>query len=720
MIPGIKNRTFTFHDLVMYLAIAYVHIRLMILLVCLSMLVGMAYFIFSKPVYVARSLVHADALALPVDSDQTFHDSSLGYIATQLGSNSLLERTARQFGIKDNYREITRKYIKKIAVRPTSQTSIEIEVAGYSLSLSRSWAELLVQEFTKARDEERIAYNEMLVKSYKNELSEIGAKIENSFGQKFDFMTKQGMTQALIELDRIKQLPQQMVLLKQRIETMSTVKKKLEDPTLTTVARLSLFARMEKDMEEELRISVGQIVPGDADKEKAQSVVIVPALTNPDTQDESWEKLEMDQRRVQNEIDAASTIYMPGHQKMIALNKDLAEVEKKLELEYQVADAKFELQYQELLNKKADLDAKMPSYQEITKKYEKIKQDFQLQESGQLAWDELYANASKRISAAEFGGEKERVNLQYLGIILSKDEPVSPRFLAVFFASLVFGLVVALGVVFLIEFLDHTISNIEEVEATFQIRGLGIIPQFEGIETQHPILMDSQDGEDKNLLENFRVIRTNILSMGAMSKPPQVIMVTSSVPKEGKTVVSSNLAVSFAQMGAKTLLMDTDMRRGRLHRLFGLRKGPGLSNLLLEKSTIEEALRPSGKENLTVLSSGQHLESGSEHFGSPRFAEIMKDLRSRFDRILVDTPPVLGLSETSILQPHMDGVIFVVWGGRTPIRSMKTAVEALQSNGANFYGFILNRLDLSATTNYYQYYYYSNDYYHNYHALENA
>ena len=100
----------------------------------------------------------------------------------------------------------------------------------------------------------------------------------------------------------------------------------------------------------------------------------------------------------------------------------------------------------------------------------------------------------------------------------------------------------------------------------------------------------------------------------------------------------------------------------------------------------------------------------------------MDTLREKYDRVVVDTPPVLGLSETSVVQKLMDGVLFVIWSGRTPIRNMKAAVEMLQSNGANFYGFILNRLDLSATQNYYQYYYYSHDYYYHYspRALENA
>ena len=278
----------------------------------------------------------------------------------------------------------------------------------------------------------------------------------------------------------------------------------------------------------------------------------------------------------------------------------------------------------------------------------------------------------------------------------------------------------AIGVPFLIEYLDHTLSNMEEVEATFQLRGLGIIPKL-GTTDEQTALLDRHTAKETNLLENFRVIRTNLLSMGAVTKAPQVVIVTSAMPKEGKTFVSSNLALSFAQTGAKTLLMDTDLRRGRLHRLFGYRKQPGLSGVLMDQVPLDEAIRPTSSENLFMLSAGQHLETGTELLGSQKFIDILAELRKRFDRIVMDTPPVLGLSETSILQNHVDGVLFVIWSGQTPIKSVKAAIEILQSNGANFYGFVLNRLDLSATANYYQYYYYSHDYYYQYtpRALEN-
>ena len=307
-----------------------------------------------------------------------------------------------------------------------------------------------------------------------------------------------------------------------------------------------------------------------------------------------------------------------------------------------------------------------------------------------------------------------------MGIVDLKTDPVSPSKLNLLVFSLAAGLVLAFAVPFLIEYLDFTLSNMEEVETTFQMRGLGIVPQLTNSGGNPMLLGVGDENGDRNLVENFRVVRTNLIAMGTLSKAPHVTMITSAMPKEGKTVISSNLAISFNQMGEKTLLIDTDLRRGRLHRLFGLRKSPGLSDVLMGKVSLEDGLRPAGKDGLTILSAGEHLESGTELLSSAKFADLMVELRGRYERIIMDTPPVLGLSETSILQNYVDGVLFVIWSGRTPIRNMKTAIDILQSNGANFYGFILNRLDLTATANYYQYYYYSSDYYHSYHALENA
>jgi capsular exopolysaccharide synthesis family protein len=190
------------------------------------------------------------------------------------------------------------------------------------------------------------------------------------------------------------------------------------------------------------------------------------------------------------------------------------------------------------------------------------------------------------------------------------------------------------------------------------------------------------------------------------------------MPQEGKTVVAANLAMSFATKGEKTLLVDGDLRRGRLHRLFGCQNKPGLSDVLSKYNSLADACRPSGNENLTIMTCGKHLNWASELLDTPSFINLMQDLRSQYQRIIIDTPPVLGLSETSIMQRMADSVLLVIWSSHTQMPNIKDAIVALQTNGAKFAGFVLNRLDFSAFANRYKYFYYSPRYYTNYKAIE--
>jgi capsular exopolysaccharide synthesis family protein len=174
-------------------------------------------------------------------------------------------------------------------------------------------------------------------------------------------------------------------------------------------------------------------------------------------------------------------------------------------------------------------------------------------------------------------------------------------------------------------------------------------------------------------------------------------------------------------MGEKTLLIDADLRRGWLHRVFNQRSAPGLSNILVQNLDWREVIRTTDRENLMLITCGKHLDGATELIGSPAFERLLQEFRQEFKRIIIDTPPILGLSETAMLQRLVDGVVLVVWCGRTPARYVKTAVEILQANHANFFGFVLNRLDLSVSSNYYNYYnyyYYSYHYYKSYKTLE--
>lgn len=724
MIPGLHKRVFNFHDIVLYIALVRKHLRLMVLLICMCMLAGLAVYLYSRPVYTSRSLVQVDELALPEDSDTVYHDSSLANVIAQLQSPQIIERTAHRLGVDAGFREIEAKYLKQLRIGPSPEGSgLEVVVFAYNQAWTVRWTELMVEEFTKARQEYRQKYRDDVTKSWGDVVGEAGKNMDQNIDSRFNTLDQSKLLNAQIDMNRLSNVPIQLAQAKQRIDAIDQVMRKLDDPALDTVAKLSLI----DSVTAAAPLRVGQVivqtgsVSGDQQGVGAGNsteAVVEPDAVAPST----WAVLDTEQRHIKQEIAQASATLKPGNRKMIALFSQLQAVNKNLDFEYESARNRLTLERQSLADQEVELNRKMPEYMEMNHKYAKLQQDNQLREAGDLAWQNIYTGAEKYIKELDYTADKERVNLHYGRLLEARADPVSPNRGRLAALSLAAGLALALIVPFLIEYLDFTLTNIEQVEATFRIRGLGIVPQLSRDENSFLLSGGGQPDPDGtlNVVESFRLVRTNLLAMGSLSKPPHVMMVTSAMPREGKTIVSSNLAVSFGQMNERTLLVDTDLRRGRLHLLFGLRKSPGLSDVLMGKVPLEDALRPSGKENLTILSAGQHLEFGTELLGSAKFTELMQELRGRYDRIIVDTPPVLGLSETSILQNHVDGILFVIWSGRTPIQTVKTAVDILSANNANFYGFVLNRLDLSSTANYYQYYYYSSEYYQTYHALENV
>ncbi len=728
MIPGLKARVFSLHDVLMYLAIARKHVRLMALLICFSLMCGLTFYIFARPVYHAQALVRVEDLARPLDAGNIYNDSQLQTVAMQLTAPNILERTAHALGIDESNRDLQEKYLTKISTRFNEDRNLIVDVWVATPDLANQWTETMVREFLTSRSEKRVKDRDLIVKTYSKEMEEVLTRLDRQTFDKSKFQDARGLTEALIRLKSINTLPDDLARLRTRIDEMGRVRVRLQDPALENdvVAKLSLIASIEEKGDAPLRVGQAVATGGEdrannlAEKKPADpngtSVIVVPSLVK---SPRPWDALLQEQQQLKARIDELSKKYLPANKNLAEPMKLLADIEEKLEAEYQVAQTRFDLEFQEAINKKNDLEGKIPEYDEIKRKYDKLLAQVALYDLSRVPYEAYVAEMNRKKEGTEFAGEKERVNLQYADLIDKSDRPVSPNRAKLVLVSLAIGLALSVAVPFLIEYLDHTLTNLEEVESAFRMRGLGIVPQIDASSVGAAALINRDESHKDALIENFRVIRTNVLSMGSMTKEPHVIMVTSAMPKEGKTVVSSNLAVSFAHTGARTLLIDTDLRRGRLHRLFGYRKDPGLSNVLLNEVSLEEACRPTGQENLTILSAGRHLESGTELLGSPRFREVMQTLRERYDRIVVDTPPVLGLSETSIMQTLVDGVLFVIWTGNTPARSAKSAIDMLAANGANFYGFVLNRLDLSATANYYQYYYYSHDYYYQ-HPLENA
>lgn len=206
--------------------------------------------------------------------------------------------------------------------------------------------------------------------------------------------------------------------------------------------------------------------------------------------------------------------------------------------------------------------------------------------------------------------------------------------------------------------------------------------------------------------EAFRVLRTNLQFMG-LDKPVKTILITSATPGEGKTTTAINLAIAFAQTGAKVLLVDADLRRPTVAKVLGLENWKGLTSALLTQDEPEEFLAQTQINGLSVLTSGPLPPNPAELVGSGRMERLLQHLAEQFDVVIVDTPPVLAVTDACVLAPKVDGVLMVVRSGKVEREKAVRAKEALTAVKANLLGAVLGDVDSKHGEGYY--YYYSSD-----------
>jgi polysaccharide biosynthesis transport protein len=275
-------------------------------------------------------------------------------------------------------------------------------------------------------------------------------------------------------------------------------------------------------------------------------------------------------------------------------------------------------------------------------------------------------------------------------------EPRVTRSLAIYTVmGFLFGCALALG----LNFLDMSISDPRGVERTFGLPTLGLIPFMGGNAIRVPFgrrkgrrnvirLIHTVDPYSSEA-EAFRLLRTS-LQYSTAGHSPQLIQVTSCFPSEGKSTAAANLAISFATLGERTLLMDADLKLPSLHRIFGVPKRPGLSDVLTGQMTSENVIVPTGIENLDIMPVGPKSPCPVELLESPMMTDIFDELRERYKTIIVDSTPLHGMSDAFVLGRKVDGVVLVVSVGRTRIDGFKKIVTQLQSMKARLLGVVYN------------------------------
>jgi capsular exopolysaccharide synthesis family protein len=286
--------------------------------------------------------------------------------------------------------------------------------------------------------------------------------------------------------------------------------------------------------------------------------------------------------------------------------------------------------------------------------------------------------------------------------------PVSPNFVKNVGSSLLAGLLLGLAAAFIASRLDHTVRSLESVEA-LGIEVLGVIPHLGGPGTQTKA--DSRSGpKDISRVESpgelivvdepmspaaetFRMIRTNLTFMSP-DDPLRSFVVTSALPFEGKTTIASNLAISLAQFGRSVLLVDSDLRRPRLHRVLEVSNDLGLTTLVEGRTTLNAVLHKTKIDGLSVLTSGPIPHNPSELLHSAAFGQVKEDLLKHFDYVLFDSSPMGAVTDAAILAPQVDGALLVVRAGTSTLHAVSGARKQLNSVAARLLGAVLNDADL--------------------------
>jgi len=284
------------------------------------------------------------------------------------------------------------------------------------------------------------------------------------------------------------------------------------------------------------------------------------------------------------------------------------------------------------------------------------------------------------------------------------EHPVRPRTLLNTLLAAIVGAMIALGVAFLIEYLDDTIKTPDDVRETLGLATLGAITRITS--EKHSDKLITAFESKSPVAEAYRVLRTNI-QFSSVDKPLRALLITSPNPTEGKSTTAANLAVVMAQAGHRVIVVDTDLRRPIMHRLFRLPNNVGLTTALLPNPPqVDGLLQATAVENLAVLTSGQLPPNPSELLGSERMRQLIEHLKSQADMIIFDSPPALAVADAAVLGSQVDGVVLVVDSGSTRRDLALRAVETLQKVGANLLGVALNRLTPRSGGYYYYYYYY--------------
>src|SRR5262252_7066571 len=672
-----------------------------------------------RPVYVAKATIEIDrenTNILPfqgTDSYDYMMDLD-NYIETQskvLTSETLALQTIRNSGLAGNP-EFSADGVpsEAIATGTLANQKRPPEVAAFLGSLSVR----------------RVPQSRLLEVSYESTNPTLAARILNAHLENFKALNIESRYEATLEATRFltNQLNELKLTVKQSEDARINYERQnqiwsVDDKSNITTQRLA-------DLDRQLTEAQSETLKKQALYEyaKAGDIDAVPEIRTDSLLQE------MQKRRADLAVQYTEAVnqYGPNFPKVLRMQAQMKEVDEQisrqskgivlqLESDYREAKQKEELIRQALELQKAETN----NMAEKMVQYNILKREAEADKA-------LYEGLLTKLKEAGISEGLKSSNIRVVDpamIPSTSARPAKARNIALAFLV---GLVGGIGLALLREYLDNTVKTPDDVEMLARLPSLAVVPTFSdgGVLTKRAGLLKgaASNGSEKRIelvahhlpksqmSEAFRALRTALL-LSQAGHPPQVILVSSALPREGKTTAASNLAVTLAQLGDKTVVLDADLRKPGVGRLLSLEadKHAGLSSYLAGVSTLDLVTVPHPAiPNLVAIPTGPLPPNPADLLSSHKLAEAIAELRKKYKFVVIDSPPIMAATDAVILSVQADGVLLVVRSGETPKEAFTRARDLLHSVKSNLLGVVLNAVNASTPDYYYSYRYYPYSY----------
>ena len=399
--------------------------------------------------------------------------------------------------------------------------------------------------------------------------------------------------------------------------------------------------------------------------------------------------------------EAMAAKYGEKHPNLVKANGDLQDAQRQYEVEMSRAVQQIKNDYDTALLEEQTmaraLDGAKADAQDLSKK----SVNYNVMEREANSNRQVYQSLLQRANELRVSSNSRQNNVRVVDHAEVPRGPMAPTGRRTWLLSLGVGLVLAVGVAYGLDYMNDTIKTPEDVTRRLKLPFLGLVPSVRG--DKHPMLASSHVPHDFG--ESFRALRTSLISKYP-GEGTKIILVTSAQPLEGKTTTAANIAMALAYGGSRVLLVDADMRRPGLHRPLRLTNERGLSQVLTGQARVRDVIQRTVDPNLLAITAGKTPPNPSELLASERMKTLLTNLsHGPFDWIIIDTPPVLAVTDAVILAPAVSGVTIVIGAEMTRRRLAERAIETIMQTRPKYAAVVLNKVDFARNKYYYSRYY---------------